>query len=157
MLAGGITLSWNIGALYTRKNDLAKLELDRQKISISRETFLFNNAQQSRLSIGQTESLKQQIGKDDELRLCRFARRSYAFGAWLVQVTALPLRSSKIVSLRENIRNREENRLRNGLASVNDLLRSINAVSEARQTRVVHELQLLQEIYNLKYINVKSE
>jgi len=124
MLAGGVTLSWNIGALYTRKNDLAKLELDRLKINVNRETFIFNNAQQSRLSNGQIESLRQQIGKDDE-----------------------------IVQLRENIRRREGKRLQNGLASVNDLLRAVNAVSEARQARVMHELQLLQEIYNLKYIN----
>jgi len=128
MLAGGVTLSWNIGALYTRKSDLAKIELDRQKINVNRETFLFNNAQQSRLSNGQIASLQQQITKDDE-----------------------------IVRLRENIRSREEKRLKNGLASVNDVLRSINAVSEARQTRSTHEVQLLQELYNLKYINNLSE
>jgi len=124
MLAGGVTLSWNIGALYTRKNDLAQLELDRQQIDVSRETFAFNNAQQSRLSNGQIASLEQQIAKDGE-----------------------------IVQLRENIRKRDEKRLVNGLTSVNELLRSINAVSEARQTRVLHEVQLLQEIYNLNYIN----
>jgi len=124
MLVGGITLSWNIGALYTRKNDLAQLELDRQQISVNRETFLFNNAQQSRLSNGQIESLQQQITKDDQ-----------------------------IVQLRDNIRKRDEKRLMGGLASVNDLLRSINAVSEARQARALHEMQLLQETYNLNYIN----
>lgn len=39
----GVRLSWNIGALYTRKNDRAKLNTRRGLVESARETFLFNN------------------------------------------------------------------------------------------------------------------
>lgn len=41
----------------------------------------------------------------------------------------------------------------NGTETVNEMLRDINAVSEARLTKAFHEIQLLQEIYKLKNIN----
>ena len=39
----GARLTWNIGALYTRKNDKAKLQLQRDLTESNREVFLFNN------------------------------------------------------------------------------------------------------------------
>lgn len=39
----GVRVSWNIGALYTRKNDRAKLNAARGLTETVRETFLFNN------------------------------------------------------------------------------------------------------------------
>lgn len=39
----GVRLSWNIGALYTRKNDRSKLNTRRGLVESARETFLFNN------------------------------------------------------------------------------------------------------------------
>ena len=39
----GARVTWNIGALYTRKNDKAKVQLQRDVAENSRETFLFNN------------------------------------------------------------------------------------------------------------------
>ena len=39
----GIKLSWNVGALYTHKNDKAKLKARRELIENAREVFLFNN------------------------------------------------------------------------------------------------------------------
>ena len=38
----GARLTWNIGALYTRKNDKAKIELQRASAQNSRDVFLFN-------------------------------------------------------------------------------------------------------------------
>ena len=40
----GVKLSWNIGALYTHKNDKARLRLQREQIENAREVFLFNNS-----------------------------------------------------------------------------------------------------------------
>ena len=39
----GARVTWTIGALYTRKNDKAKLRLQRDMTENSREVFLFNN------------------------------------------------------------------------------------------------------------------
>lgn len=40
----GVKLSWNVGALYTRKNDKARLRLQRELIENERKVFLFNNS-----------------------------------------------------------------------------------------------------------------
>ena len=39
----GARVTWNIGALYNRKNDKAKLQLQRDMTENNREVFLFNN------------------------------------------------------------------------------------------------------------------
>ena len=124
MLAGGLTLSWNIGALYTRKNDIKNIDIQRLMIDSQRETFLFNNSLQNESTNGNIATLKRQINQDDE-----------------------------IVSLRESIRGKSEKRVKLGTESVNEMLRDINAVSQARQQKALHEIQLLKEIYSLKTIN----
>ena len=119
----GATVTWNIGALYTRKNDQRLIATERQQIAARRETFLFNNRLQQQQTNGQIENLRQQVSQDDE-----------------------------IIRLRERIRSRSEKRVQNGTETVNEMLRDINAVGEARQQRAIHEVQLLQETYNLKTI-----
>ena len=39
----GARVSWNIGALYTRKNDKAKIRLQRESAEVGRERFLYDN------------------------------------------------------------------------------------------------------------------
>ena len=124
MLAGGISLSWNIGALYTRKNDIRKLEVQRQMNDIQRKVFLFNNRLQNEQEYGIIASLRKQIAQDTE-----------------------------IISLRESIRSKSDRKVQLGTESVNELVRDINAVNLAKTQKAVHEIQLLQEIYKLKYIN----
>ena len=124
MLAGGISVSWNIGALYTRKNDIRKLEVQRQMNDIQREVFLFNNRLQNEQEYGIIASLRKQIAQDTE-----------------------------IISLRESIRSKSDRKVQLGTESVNELVRDINAVNLAKTQKAMHEIQLLQEIYKLKYIN----
>ena len=121
MLAGGLTLSWNIGALYTRKNDLRKLDVERQQVESERATFLFNNRLEVESTEGNIAMLKKQLVRDDE-----------------------------IVRLREQIRDKSEKKVRLGTESVNEMLRDINAVSKARQQRSTHEIQLIEALYALK-------
>ena len=120
----GATISWNIGSFYTRKNDQQLIAIERQQITANRETFLFNNRLQQQQTNGQIENLRQQVSEDEE-----------------------------IIQLREGIRNKSEKRVQNGIETVNEMLRDINAVGEARQQKAIHEVQLLQEIYELKTIN----
>lgn len=123
-LLGGLTVSWNIGALYTRKNDIHRLEVQRQQNDSQRETFLFNNRLQNEDADGNIRALRAQLAKD-----------------------------SQIVVLRDNIRQANEKKVKMGTETVNELLRSVNAVSMARQQQSLHELQLLQAIYHSKTIN----
>lgn len=124
MLLGGVSLSWNIGALYTRKNDMRKLDEQRQRISVQRETFLFNNTLQQEQTDGAVEALRRQLANDDE-----------------------------IVALRESIRLASGKKVEMGTMSVNDLVRDINAVAMARAQKAGHEVQLLQQVYRLRRLN----
>lgn len=120
----GATVSWNIGALYRRKNDTQLIDMEKQQVNVNRETFLFNIRIQEQQLKGQIENIRSQIAHDDE-----------------------------IIRLRENIRRASEKRVESGIETVNEMLRDINAVSEARQQRAIHEVELLQEIHKLKNIN----
>lgn len=120
----GIKLSWNIGALYTHKNDKAKLKVQRELIENAREVFLFNNNMEQ---IQQTENVSRyrtMMQGDDE-----------------------------IIALRTNVRKAAESKLAHGIIDVNSLLREINNENAAKTQQAIHEIDMLKEMYNLKYTN----
>ena len=118
----GARLSWNIGALYTRKNDKAKLNIQRSMFNVQRETFLFNNSLEQ---IQQNENIERykKLMTDDE----------------------------EIISLRSSIRKAAESKLSHGIIDVNDLVKEINNENAAKVHGRVHEIEMLKEIYDLKY------
>lgn len=120
----GIKLSWNVGALYTHKNDKAKLKAQRELLENAREVFLFNNNMEQ---IQQTENVSRyrtMMQGDDE-----------------------------IIALRTNVRKAAESKLAHGIIDVNSLLREINNENAAKTQQAIHEIDMLKEMYNLKYIN----
>ncbi len=124
MLLGGVTVQWNIGALYTRKNDIEKLKLQQSQNEVAREAFLFGTRLRTQEANGQMESLREQLKSDSE-----------------------------IVALRERIRQKSERKVQLGTESVNELMRQTLAVSQARQQMSLHQVQLLQQAYNVVDIN----
>ena len=118
----GARLTWNIGALYTRKNDKAKIQLQRESLENSRDVFLFNNNLEQ---IQQNEAIAQyrKLMADDE----------------------------EIIALRRSVRKAAESKLSHGIIDVNDMVKAINGENAALVQRTVHEIELLKEIYNLKY------
>lgn len=118
----GARLTWNIGALYTRKNDKAKIQLQRDMAENSRDVFLFNNNLEQ---IQQNENIAryQRLMSDDE----------------------------EIISLRSSVRKAAESKLAHGIIDVNDLVKEINSENQARVQQTVHEIEMLKEIYDLKY------
>jgi hypothetical protein len=124
IFAAGITLSWNLSALYTHKNDLRNIEIQRQEIANNRETFLFDTNLQSQNVNGKIKDMQQQIEQDKQ-----------------------------IITLREEIYSKSIKKVENGTETTNEMVRDINAVNQARQQKAVHEILLLQEIYQLKNIN----
>ena len=118
----GARLTWNIGALYTRKNDKAKLNAQRSMFNVQRDVFLFNNQMEQ---IQQNEDIAryQKLMADDD----------------------------EIIRLRSSIRKTAESKLQHGIIDVNDLVREINAENAARVQQSVHEIQMLKEIYDLKF------
>ena len=53
----------------------------------------------------------------------------------------------EIISLRNNIRKSAEVKVENGTLTVTDLLRELNAESQARQSKSLHEIQLYIAVY----------
>lgn len=122
----GARLSWNIGALYTRKNDKAKLQLQRDFAVNSRDVFLFNN---------NLEQLQQNENID------RFRR--------------LMADDEEIIRLRQSVRKAAESKLEHGIIDVNDLVREINAENNARVQLSIHETEMLKALYDLKFTTNK--
>jgi len=118
----GARLTWNIGALYTRKNDKAKLQLQREMTESNREVFLFNNRLEQ---IQQQEEIAryQKLMADDE----------------------------QIIALRSAVRKAAESKLAHGIIDVNDLVREINQENAARVQQSMHEIEMLKEIYDNKF------
>ena len=118
----GARLTWNIGALYTRKNDKAKLQMQRNLTESNREVFLFNN----RL---------EQIQQNEEI----------------VRYRKLMADDEEIIVLRSAVRKASESKLQHGIIDVNDLVREINQENAARVQQRVHEIEMLKQIYDNKF------
>ena len=58
----------------------------------------------------------------------------------------------KIISLRSSIRKAAESKLSHGIIDVNDLVKEINNENSARLQQSMHEIQMLKEIYEQKYV-----
>jgi outer membrane protein TolC len=118
----GARVTWNIGALYTRKNDKAKLQLQRDITENSREVFLFNNQLEQIQQCENVERYQKLMTDDDE-----------------------------IIALRQAVRRAAESKLAHGIIDVNDLVREINQENAACVQQSVHEIEMLKEIYDNKY------
>ena len=118
----GARLTWNIGALYTRKNDKAKLQVQRDLTESNREVFLFNNRMEQ---IQQNEDIARYklLMADDE----------------------------EIIELRSAVRKASESKLSHGIIDVNDLVREINQENAARVQQSIHEIEMLKQIYDNKF------
>jgi outer membrane protein TolC len=117
----GARLTWNFGSLYTKKNDKKLLDNNQQNIAVQKETFLFNTNLKMTQQSNEIDKMKQLMRDDDE-----------------------------ILRLRTNIKKASQVKVEHGTMSVTDLLRDINSEDQAKQSKMLHEIQLLISIYNYK-------
>lgn len=120
---GGLRMSWNISNFYTYKNRLNNLNTQQSSLTVQREIFLFNNNLQSTSKQNEIEKYYKLLSDDDE-----------------------------IIALRQSVKHATEAKVNNGTATIADLIRETNAEALAKQDKILHELELLQAIYNLKFI-----
>ena len=118
----GARVTWNIGALYTRKNDKAKIQLLRDQVENGRDIFLFNN----RL---------EQIQQNEDI--ARYKK--------------LMAEDEEIISLRSAVRKAAESKLSHGIIDVNDLVREISNENAAKVQQSIHEIGMLKQIYDNKF------
>ena len=57
----------------------------------------------------------------------------------------------EIISLRSSIRKAAESKLAHGIIDVNDLIKEINNENAAMISKVMHEIEMLKEMYDLKF------
>ena len=117
----GVRMSWNIGAFYTKKNNISKLDAAERQIAVQRDVFLFNTEMQTTQDDGEIARLRSAIEDDN-----------------------------RIVELRRSVRMAAESKLENGVIDATDLLRKIADETTATLNRSTHEIELLQAIYRLK-------
>ncbi len=120
---GGLRLSWNLGSLYTLKNQQHLLNINNNSLDVQKETFLFNtkiSQQQQNANVEKYDSL---IQKDDA-----------------------------IIDLRASVKKAAYAQFENGVLSAHDYLSQVNAEDQARQSKILHEMQLLQAQYSYENI-----
>ena len=117
----GGRLTWNIGALYTHKNDKAKIQLQRDITENNRSVFLFNSNLEQMQQNEEIARYKILMADDDE-----------------------------IIRLRTSVRKAAESKLAHGIIDVNDLLSEINRENAARIQKSTHEIEMLKTIYDNK-------
>ena len=117
----GVRMQWNIGAFYTQKNNLNKLDITRQQIAVQRDVFDYNRRMQLVQENAEIVRLSKAIENDD-----------------------------RIVELRANVRKAAEIKYENGTITTSELLQKITDESNAQSARSVHQIELRKTEYELQ-------
>ena len=117
----GIRLNWSFGGFYTIKKEKELQNLNRSNLELQRQTFLYNTNLTLKNQQGEVNKLQSVLMSDDE-----------------------------IINLREKIKKTASVQLGNGVINSNDYLREVTAEDQARQAKIVHEIQLLLAQYNVQ-------
>ena len=120
----GLSVGWNIGALYTNSNEKELKQQSLNKINVQEETFLFNTRLQLTQTNANIEKQKAVLAQDEE-----------------------------IVNLRKIIREGYQLKYNTGAGPLFDLLTATEKESEARAQKALHEMQLLMTLYDYKTIS----
>jgi len=115
---GGLRLNWNLSGLYTAKKERQQLRLNQAAIDIQKEAFLFNNNILLKQQGSEINKFKELIDTDNQ-----------------------------IILLRERIKSTANSQLEFGTISANDFVSYVNAEDQARQSLLLHQVQLLMTQY----------
>ncbi|WP_312285948.1 TolC family protein [Chryseobacterium gleum] len=119
----GIRFSWNLGSLYTLSNRKSILNLNRQTAEADKETFLLN----TKIDLTQ---------QDEQIR----------------KYTELLVQDEQVIALRSAVKKSAEAQLDNGVITIHEYIQKVNAENLTIQTKILHEIQLLQAKYNHEFI-----
>ena len=120
---GGIKLNWNFGHLYSSKNDRHLLINNKNMVNTQQETFVFNTRLQLTQVWQEIQKAKELMQNDDEM-----------------------------IHLRHRVKTAGESKYANGVYTVNDLVKDVNAENQARQAKILHEIQYLMSVYQYNVI-----
>jgi len=118
---GGVRLNWNFSNLYSSKNDRNLLSNHKNMVNVQQETFIFNTNLQLTQAWNEIQKAKELMQRNDE-----------------------------IIRLRQRIKTAGESKYANGVYTINDLVKDINAESQSRQAKILHEVQYLMCLYQYR-------
>jgi outer membrane protein TolC len=118
---GGVRMIWNLGSLYTIKNNRSNLKINKDYLDVDKETFIYN----TNLSL---DKESQDVAK-------------YAI---------LIRQDETIISLRSSVASAARAQLDNGVITPHDYISKVNAENLARQSKILHSVQLIQAQYQYK-------
>ena len=119
----GVQLSWNIGKLYTLKNERRLIDEQMSQVDIRQSTFLLNTRAEAIQARRNIERIRDEIQADED-----------------------------IIRMRGQILESAQARVANGTLSVLEMLRMVLEKEQACQNKAIHEVELLQARYALKHI-----
>lgn len=119
----GIKMDWTIAGFYTGERNKKIIELNKKTLELEKQTFLFNTNIDIQNQQAKIKQIKDTMIYDDE-----------------------------IVKLRTNIKTSSEIKMKQGTMTVNDYMREVTAENLAKQGKILHEIELLQAVYEMKNI-----
>lgn len=119
----GVRFNWSLGSLYSLSNKKKTLLLNQQSVEFDKETFLLN----TKLDLTQ---------QDENVK----------------KYTELIRQDIEAITLRASVTKAAEAQLNNGVITTHEYIQKVNAEHLAKQTKILHEIQLLQAKYNQKFI-----
>ena len=122
-LIAGAKINWQFSRLYTLGKERSNIEIQRKSLNLQKELFNLNNSISQTRQSAEIQKLKQMLQTDDE-----------------------------IIDLRNKIKKTSATQLENGVITSADFIREANAENQARQSKALHEMQLLLAEYELKWI-----
>ena len=118
----GARLSWNLSNLYSNKNSKQLIQNNINSVLTQQETFLFNMNLDVSKKQREIDKYHEQMKYDDD-----------------------------IIALRNSVKQSSESKMANGTLSGIDLMRDVNGEEMAKQAKILHEIELLLAMYNLKF------
>ncbi|MGZ5220604.1 MAG: TolC family protein [Chitinophagaceae bacterium] len=116
---GGAKISWPLSGLYTSKKEKALVIIKSKSVDLQKEVFLFNTHLILKKQNAEISKLEELIQSDNG-----------------------------IIQLRTRIKNTSLSQLEYGVINSSDYLREVNAEDQAKQTQLLHEIQLLMAQYD---------
>lgn len=120
----GLRLNWNLGSLYSLKNNKQNLHISRQNVDVDKEIFLYNT----------NLTLSQQSGDIQKFR-------------------DLIEQDKSVIQLRESVKKSSLAQLENGVITIHEYISQLNSENTSRQTMILHTIQLLQAEYKHNHIS----
>lgn len=117
----GVKLQWNLGALYSRKNDIQKIAVQKERVKQEQETFILNTMLDVTDCLNEVHKAESVLEQDRE-----------------------------IIRLREDIRQAGEEQYKQGVIMMTDLMDMIDDEFNAKVAESLHQVQLIMAICDLK-------